>query len=226
MIFVATLLFWMQVSAHGEPLSSPDLYKIAGSDVPTVNLIDSDDRAVDWSKLKGKPLFINPVYTSCGSACPIIARTLNTALGSTGRLGQDFNVLTVTFDRSDEAEDLKNFKEESGLPKSWIVARLDAKETRNFFAALDFRYRQVGDGVFDHPNGVLLADKNLKIAKYISLSDINPVRLNESLIASQGLGRVWFQMQPYVFITSVLGFLCSLVFVLIRWGRRPLRVNG
>lgn len=142
-----------------------------------VTLTDQSGQTFKLSQLRGKPLLVTMLYTSCDSVCPLLAQTVNrtyAALPSDtrGRL----QVLMVSFDPArDTPKSLADFGRTHGLEKGWKVARTSADEVRELAAVLGIRYRELSNGVFSHSAVITLVDEQGVIrARTESLNQLDP----------------------------------------------------
>jgi protein SCO1/2 len=62
---------------------------------PLAGLRDQDGRPVDLAALRGRPVVVTFLYTTCEDTCPLTARQIGGALD---RLGEDVPVLAVSVD--------------------------------------------------------------------------------------------------------------------------------
>jgi protein SCO1/2 len=132
--------------------------KVVGSVLPNFEMQREDGSLKSLKELaQGKPLIINPIYTKCSSACPLMTQQLKRSLGNL-----DAVVLSLSFDPSDTPEDLRRFKDIHKLPKNWFVA----KAGEEVFRALDFNYTYNGEfKEFDHPNVFYVLSPSLKVSR-------------------------------------------------------------
>ena len=116
------------------------------------------------------------IYTSCIHICPTITLSLsNVVKEKTGRLGKDFNILTVSFDPDkDTPQKLKEFG--SNFTKDFAHWRFTTagketidRMTRDF----GFFYKKEGD-TYQHINMVSVVDANGQILNHIYGIDFKP----------------------------------------------------
>jgi protein SCO1/2 len=134
--------------------------KVVGSVLPNFEVQGEDGSLKSLKELaQGKPLIINPIYTKCSSACPLMTQQLKRSLGNL-----DAVVLSLSFDPSDTPEDLRRFKDIHKLPKNWFVAKVGEE----VFRALDFNYTYNGEfKEFDHPNVFYVLSPSLKVSRVL-----------------------------------------------------------
>ncbi|MFL5364907.1 MAG: SCO family protein [Myxococcales bacterium] len=113
-------------------------------------VLDDRDQAHELRGLApGTPRLLVPIFTRCGSTCPLTSLALKDALAKTG---VGFRVVVLSFDPEDSASALKGFRTRLALPANWILVRAtDAAKARAFLDEIGFRLRKA-EGGFDHPN--------------------------------------------------------------------------
>ncbi len=88
--------------------------------------IDENGRSVTMAEVVDKPTIVVPIYFSCPNVCAIIQSSLTAVLPDVKLLpGQDFQVVSVSFDDTDTPE-------------------LAANQKRNYMAAMDFKFPENG----------------------------------------------------------------------------------
>ena len=121
-----------------------------GKTVSNHRFTDIDGKTVMLDSLRGKPLVVSLVYSSCYHTCPIITRSVANAV-SAGRdaLGKDsFNVVTIGFDTAtDTPARMRLYAREHGIGnKHWQILSTDA-------ATLAALARELGFTFFPSPRG-------------------------------------------------------------------------
>ncbi|HEX9812304.1 MAG TPA: SCO family protein [Burkholderiales bacterium] len=126
----------------------------------------SDGRSITFGDLRGKPLVINLVYTSCYHVCPTITQTVARAgRVAWGALGTDsFRVATIGFDTpADTPERMRNFARERGIDMAqWYFLSTDAATMQALTKDLGFTYFASPKG-FDHLAQTTIVDAGGKI---------------------------------------------------------------
>src|SRR6516225_4292615 len=132
-----------------------------GRKIGNYDLVDSTGAALPLASLRGKPLVISLVYTSCSSVCPPTTQHLIDAVGQAARLiGPDrFSVLTVGFDaRNDTPARLTQFANVQGVKfPNWRLASGDPATIEALLHDLGFSYAAVAGG-FDHVAQTTIVD--------------------------------------------------------------------
>lgn len=155
-----------------------------GGQLPDIQLTATDGRRFRLGDLRGKPLVVALIYTSCASICPTLIETLAPALAAAREaLGNEsFNALTIGFDtRNDTPVRLKSFATTHGVDLGrWTFAAADA-------ASLDDLARATGFGIysraggFDHISQVSIIDAEGRLYQQVYGNTFEPPLLVEPL---------------------------------------------
>lgn len=119
-------------------------------------------------ELAGRPTIITMIYGSCTTACPVLvndARRIDRAVPEAIR--GDLQVVVVSFDPArDTPERMADYASDYGVdPGRWRFLHGQPADIRTLAAMLGVRYRDNGDGTFDHSNVVTLLDPDGRIAR-------------------------------------------------------------
>ena len=121
----------------------------------------SKGEQVQLADLRGRPLLISLIFTSCYHVCPAITRHLaNASEAAREALGEDsFQLLTVGFDTpNDTPKAMRVFAQEQKIDDpNWAFVSADADTIRHLITAVGFDYFPSPRG-FDHINQVTLVD--------------------------------------------------------------------
>ncbi len=218
----------------------PDEKRTIGTYVPDIRLQDHEGKVYSLKDFaQGKVLIINPIYTKCSSACPVMTEELNKVIKD---LKEDVKVLSITFDTSDSLLDLKRFREVHNLPSNWIVVRSD--EVAKLLKAIDYKYRyDEGLKEFEHPNLYVIITPSGKVSRYIygispklkdlKLAVLEAKKEGTSLNPVESFWLRCFRYNPetgtyqidWFFVFDVMGGLTTfLVVPLLVWGKSLLRL--
>jgi cytochrome oxidase Cu insertion factor (SCO1/SenC/PrrC family) len=151
-----------------------------------------------WAELRGAgdgPVVVLPVYTRCTMSCPTLTRKLEQEAlrlgGSTA-----YRVLIFSFDPTEDAESIREFRQREHLPAKWLLVRAEEAEIRSFFDYFHYSIMTEG-GVLVHPNEVFLLDHDLNWRA--TLVDVNwsSAEFGEWIgrVESPGV-RGWLAMNP------------------------------
>ena len=124
-----------------------------GRPLPDLELTDQHGRRFRLADLRGQPLVISPIYTSCYHICPTTTTHLKGVVSVANELlgGTAFWVLTVGFDTgNDTPERMLSYARARGIDDpQWIFASADADTMQRLMEAIGFAYARSGGG-FDH----------------------------------------------------------------------------
>lgn len=120
--------------------------------------------------LAGRPTVITMIYGSCTTACPVLvndARRIDRAVPDSIR--EDLQVVIVSFDPArDTPERMADYADDYEVDAGrWHFLHGAPADIRTLAAMLGIRYRDNGDGSFDHSNVVTLLDAEGRIAERV-----------------------------------------------------------
>lgn len=156
----------LQARAAEGPLDPKVAYErsqaVLGRTLGSYRLTDHQGAPLLLDDLRGRPLVISLVFTSCSTICPISTDHLRDAVVEARRaLGADsFAVLTFGFDASrDRPAQLSAFANTHRLSgiDDWYIASADPATTEALLQDLGFSYRAVAGG-FDHVTQTTIFD--------------------------------------------------------------------
>jgi len=155
-----------------------------GRSVANRVLQDVDGRPVELDALRGKPLVVSMIFTSCPHICPLITENLAAAV-DIGReaLGPDaFNVVTVGFDwATDTPERMRLFAAERRIDvPGWVFLSGDEASIRGLSEDLGFQFFPSAKG-YDHLNQTSVLDANGTVYRQVYGVTIDPPALVEPL---------------------------------------------
>jgi protein SCO1/2 len=132
--------------------------------------VSGEGRTVTLGELRGKPLVVSLVYTSCYHVCPTITQTVaNTVNIAREALGDaSFNVVTVGFDSAmDTPERMRAYRRERGLNvENWQFLSTDATTMEALARDIGFIYFRSPKG-FDHLAQTTIVDANGKVYRQV-----------------------------------------------------------
>lgn len=141
-----------------------------------LELIDEEGNPLKISELLGKPLVLSFIYYTCPASCRPLTEGLVSALEKISlNLGEDYNVLTVSFDETDTPEKAVQFRKSVGekvtMPKGadkWVFATGSPETIKKLTKSVGFRYfYSKQDNIFVHPNAYIFITPDGKISRYI-----------------------------------------------------------
>ncbi len=124
-----------------------------GRSLPDLELTDQHGARLRLVDLRGQPLVISPIYTSCYHVCPTTTTHLKGVVMVANELlgGPAFVVLTVGFDTDNDTPGrMLSYARARGIDDpQWIFASADAETMRRLTEAIGFAYARSSGG-FDH----------------------------------------------------------------------------
>ena len=137
-------------------------------------LQDAAGNSFRLGDLPAKPLILVLSYYTCDGACSVINRTLANTLKGVDRwkLGKDYNVLTVSFDRHDNPATMREFMHKMGydnLPDGWYMATMKNRaDIDRLAASIGFRFFwSPRDHIFLHPSVYTVLSPKGVITRYL-----------------------------------------------------------
>ena len=184
------------LSAHdGRPaaLQSVDLEQKLGAQVPLdAAFRDEAGRTVRLKDYFGRrPVILSLVYYSCEDLCPLVLDGLVRSLRPLSfNIGNEFDVLTVSFDARDTpalaaAKKSGAVKQYSrpGVGEGWHFLTGDETTVQRLTEAVGFRYNYERDkDRFGHATGIMLLTPAGKVARYFYGIEFSPRDLRLGLI--------------------------------------------
>ncbi len=188
MALATGLLIFLTVAADGaaydrdEALSSSQA--AIGREFGEYVFRDIDGQPFDLSSLRGKPLVVSMIYTSCHHICPLITRNLaDTVDIGLDALGEDaFNVVTIGFDwQVDTPDRMRQYARQQGVnADNWIFLAGDGPSIDAVSDALGFSFYASAKG-FDHLAQTTIIDADGIIYRQVYGVDIETQALVEPL---------------------------------------------
>ena len=156
-----------------------------GRDLAGLTLRDTDGQPFDLKQLRGKPLIISMIYTSCHHVCPAITRNLGETIDvAQEALGEDaFYVISVGFDwKVDTPERMRQFASGLGLADvpNWHFLATDAGVVDQLSDNLGFIFYPSAKG-FDHLSQATVVDAEGRIYRQVYGVDVETTALVEPL---------------------------------------------
>ena len=127
--------------------------KAIGNRLSNFSFTDSSGRGLKLHDLKGKPLVLSLIFTSCYQTCPMTTRYLSSVVEKAREtLGHDkFSVAILGFDSQfDSPLAMKHFAKKQGIDNAnWNLLSADPKTIKAFTKELGFLFYTSPNG-FDH----------------------------------------------------------------------------
>jgi protein SCO1/2 len=171
---IPILAIMLAFESHAEavpqsPDGPPSAESIPDRSIYQLDAAWTDDAGESFrlASLRGHPVVIAMIFTSCGSACPVTVgqmKELEQALSKPIRAETRF--VLVSFDADgDTPSVLHSYRVHSGLdPKRWVLLHGNPGQIRDLAMVLGVSYSQVGAGLFSHSSLVSVLNRNGEIA--------------------------------------------------------------
>jgi len=196
----ALLLVLLCLCSELPARSSPEAGEVGiderlGSFVPAdIGLLDEEGDSVTLGDLVDKPTVLALVYYRCPSICkPLLGAVADVVAKLDLAPGQDYRLLTVSFDPTDGPADSKRMKRDftaslgDGFPSgAWSFLTGESTSIRRLTEAVGFRYRRQGAD-FIHPAALVVLSPERKIVRYLYGTTYLPFDVKMALAeAAQG----------------------------------------
>lgn len=178
---------------------------------PATPLVDQEGREFRWGDMLGKPTILVLAYYTCDGSCAVVNSVLVDLLKKTRRLkaGEDFNVVTISFDRRDTLESTDAFRKHleltTDLKANWTFATFrneaDLKAQTDRIGFKFFWSPQ--DRIFLHPGAYLFFSPEGKLARVLYQQEIESQDIELAVLDAKG-----GQFQPH----EVINFALSLCY--------------
>ena len=147
-------------------------------------LRDTDGQSFEMTSLRGRPLVISMIYTSCHHVCPTITTNLASSVDiAREALGDDsFNVVTVGFDWAVDTPDrMRLYASERRIDvPDWYFLAGDDDSISGLSRDLGFQFFPSAKG-FDHLTQTSILDAEGKVYRQVYGVDIEPQAFVEPL---------------------------------------------
>jgi protein SCO1/2 len=155
-----------------------------GHTVGNYTFLDGNGKQLSLESLRGKPVIISLIYTSCYHICP----TVTTNLAKVVRIARDalgddsFSVLTIGFDTAVDTPDrMRVFAAQRNIDiGNWHFASADAETLQHLASDVGFSYFSTPKG-FDHMIQATVLDSEGKIYRQVYGMAPEPPALVEPL---------------------------------------------
>lgn len=185
-VTLSVILYFNSISFSQENKSGvvPEvgIYERLGETIPSdITLNNEYGQQVNLKSLITKPTIFSLVYFRCPGICSPLLNGVSSILYKTDlEPGKDFNVITISFDQSEDYL-LASGKKESYLANidrkipsdSWRFLTGDSLNIRKTADALGFRFQRQGND-FMHGASIMMVSQEGKIIRYLYGTDYLP----------------------------------------------------
>jgi len=141
--------------------------------LPDVSLIDQHGQAISLASLKGKPVLIDFIYTSCASTCPVLTSKIAAVARELGpALGANVTIVSITLDPEHDgpAQLAAYAKSQAVDANSWLFLTGKPADIDQVLAAFKLRRTRESDGSIMHSvSAFLLGPDGHQIRQYNAL---------------------------------------------------------
>ncbi|NUM88208.1 MAG: SCO family protein [Bdellovibrionales bacterium] len=138
-----------------------------------------------WSE---KPVLLTFFYRTCSGTCSPFLSRLREAVDEQGGLGEQYQILTLSFDPNDTPDDLKKTAASLDLEgePSWQFAVSDPSSIQRISEATGFWFKKTGNAQFDHPS-LIAAIRDGKVMQILLGTDISRARMRDLIYEVRGV---------------------------------------
>jgi len=141
--------------------------------LPDVSLIDQHGKTISLASLKGKPVLIDFIYTSCASTCPVLTAKIAAVARELGpALGANVTIVSITLDpEHDSPAQLAAYaKSQTADNNGWLFLTGKPADIDQVLAAFKLRRMRESDGSIMHSvSAFLLGPDGHQIRQYNAL---------------------------------------------------------
>jgi len=142
-----------------------------GREVGDHRLLRADGTTLMLSELRGKPLVVSLIYTSCSTVCPVTTQTLKSSVAQARKaLGADsFRILTVGFDaRNDTPRRMTAFARDNAIAgdPDWHVVSGSPAALEALMDDVGFSYSAAAGG-FEHVSQTTIVDADGRVYRQV-----------------------------------------------------------
>lgn len=141
-----------------------------GRQVSDARLTDATGQEIRLQSLRGRPMVLNFIYTSCGDSCPLVIETVAHAVDQADRaLGPGrFVVLTIGFDtRFDTPGRMRDFAHSHAINRpDWLFLGADLETVVRLAAQTGFLFAARAGG-YDHLSQTTILDAEGRVYRQV-----------------------------------------------------------
>jgi protein SCO1/2 len=189
---LVSLVAILTLSACGDREARGDYPAANGNNcLPEVSLVDQHGSAVSLASLKGKPVLIDFIYTSCASTCPMLTAKMAAIAHQLGpALGADVTIVSISLDPEHDSPTAlaKYAKSHDADGPGWIFLTGPPAQIDQVLALFKLRRTREGDGTITHSiSAFLLGPDGHQLRQYNAL-DVSPGSVAADVDRARGKG--------------------------------------
>jgi len=175
---IVSVAAMLTLSACGDREARGDYPAANGNNcLPNVSLIDQRGSTFSLASLRGKPVLVDFIYTSCASTCPMLTAKIAAIAHQLGpALGADVTIVSISLDPEHDspAELAKYAKSHDADGPGWIFLTGPPSQIDQVLALFKLRRTRESDGSITHSiEAFLLGPDGHQIRQYNAL-DVSP----------------------------------------------------
>lgn len=154
------------VDSLKQPTVTSDLSELSVYNLPST-WQTQDGEEMELKDLKGHPVVLVMIYTSCQAACPrLVADMRHIEKTVNAKNKENIRYVLVSIDPEvDTPERLKEFAKENEMDgPQWVFLRSNEENTREFAATLAVNYKKISPIDFSHSNIISVFNQEGELA--------------------------------------------------------------
>ena len=158
-------------------------YDASGSSdcLPPVSLVDQNGSRVSLASLKGKPVLVDFIYTSCPGPCSVLtSKLVGVAKDLGAKLGPDVRMVSITLDpENDTPARLKSYAGRLGADHSgWLFLTGTPQQVDQVLSAYNLRRLREADGSVSHMETMFLLGPDGRQRRIYNAVEVKPALLS------------------------------------------------
>ena len=144
--------------------------------LPAISLVDQHGTAVSLASLKGKPVLVDFIYTSCASTCPrLTAKMVEVARELGPELGPQATIVSITLDpEHDSPAELAKYAKVQGADNvGWLFLTGPPAQIDQVLAQYKLRRDRESDGSVTHSVSAFLLGRDGKQVRQYNALDVS-----------------------------------------------------
>jgi protein SCO1 len=181
-----------QVKAQDKEGSEVGITEHLGDIIPLQLTFNNEQgKPVQLKDLINKPTILVLIYFDCPGICPQLLSGVSDVIEKSDMtLGQDFRIVTVSFNENDKPaqaiEKKRNFLRKKSLPyaKDWIYLTGDSAAIHTLTNLVGYHFKHTGND-FLHPVAIIILSPEGKITRYLYGTYFLPFDLKMAIVEAQ-----------------------------------------
>ncbi|MFN3479614.1 MAG: SCO family protein [Thermodesulfovibrionales bacterium] len=210
-----------------------------GRFVPDIKVQTIDSGDVSLRNLTERPLILLLIYYDCPNICPLLGEGLASSLENVKdlKIGRDYNVLVLSFNKSDTVEKALGFREKlksrtRSSIEGWYFAIASEEDIKTVTSSTGYRVFKNEDNMFVHPNVYIFLSPKRKITRYIFGTRPDPFNVRLAILESvEGkIGKVplpsLLTLACYKYDSETRGYMINIPFMFASVGLLMAMMTG